>query len=140
MKSSIFVSLVVFIRFFSCDAFKIQQRIVDGRKAGPGQFPYYMYLKLKKLNGEDSVCGASLINDEWLITAAHCLQNVRHANVHFEDYLLDRPKLGHILIVVQSNRFYIHPSYPPNDIGMCLTPSFVGNCTQIDTENLLSYH
>lgn len=44
-------------------------RIINGKVATPGQFPYYVgvYIDLA------GFCGGSLINTKWVLTAAHCV-------------------------------------------------------------------
>lgn len=115
MKYSIIVTFVVFICLRSGDAFSIEARIVDGRTANLGQFPYYAYLDINKSNGSTAGCGASIISGNWLISAAHCLADARSVNVHIGEYLLNRPVLGYKPIVVQPYGFHIHPQ---NDIGL----------------------
>lgn len=115
MKNSIFVLFVVFIYFSSNDAFEIKARIVDGRTASFGQFPFYAYLDIKQSNGSSSACGATIMSAEWLISAAHCLTTAQSVNVHIGEYLLNIPVLGYRPIVVQPDSFHIHPQ---NDIGL----------------------
>ncbi|XP_029786334.1 coagulation factor IX [Suricata suricatta] len=44
-------------------------RIVGGKTAQPGQFPWQVVL-----NGKvDAFCGGSIINEKWVVTAAHCI-------------------------------------------------------------------
>lgn len=114
MKSSIIVVFVVFICCCRSNAFKIQARIVDGQTAKIGEFPYYAYLDVRRLNSSNSGCGASIISAEWLISASHCLTNAHSVSVHFGEYLLNRPILGYRPIVVEPKGFFIHPQ---NDIG-----------------------
>ncbi|KAF7489010.1 Chymotrypsin-like elastase family member 3B [Sarcoptes scabiei] len=55
-------------RFFSID------RIVNGRTASPGQFPWQVFLRISSKAG-DAVCGGSILNSRWILTAAHCISS-----------------------------------------------------------------
>ncbi|XP_077002340.1 coagulation factor IX isoform X2 [Tamandua tetradactyla] len=45
-------------------------RVVGGENAKPGQFPWQVLL-----NGKvDAFCGGSIVNEKWVITAAHCIE------------------------------------------------------------------
>lgn len=56
---------------------KIAPRIVGGQRAGPGEFPHQATIARRvSYFGQYSYqqhCGASIISDRWLVTAAHCL-------------------------------------------------------------------
>ena len=47
-----------------------QGRIINGEDALPHEFPWQASLQLK--NGK-RICGASILNSRWAITAVHCL-------------------------------------------------------------------
>lgn len=50
-------------------SFKNNIRVVGGQEAEPGQFPWQVVL-----NGiVKAFCGGSIINEKWVVTAAHCV-------------------------------------------------------------------
>ncbi|XP_060941497.1 coagulation factor IXb [Limanda limanda] len=89
------------------------QRIVGGDEAKPGEIPWQGTLITNASGAETPFCGASLLNELWVITAAHCL------------VLNDIPKKGffvrvgeHDMKVVEGQERdhlvaeqHIHPSY-----------------------------
>ncbi|MEQ2159438.1 hypothetical protein GOODEAATRI_022838, partial [Goodea atripinnis] len=57
----------------------LDQRIVGGHEATPGEIPWQVGLMafLPSRNKTLPVCGGSLLNEFWVITAAHCLVEAR---------------------------------------------------------------
>ncbi|KAM6252235.1 coagulation factor IX [Spheniscus humboldti] len=50
---------------------KMGTRVVGGSESMKGEVPWQVYL----VNSDDvGFCGASIINEKWVVTAAHCLQ------------------------------------------------------------------
>lgn len=53
-------------------------RIIGGETAEPGQFPFQISLRGRRVVNETVVfrhrCGGSILSDRWVITAAHCTQ------------------------------------------------------------------
>ena len=50
------------------------ERIVGGRPAYSGQFPWQVYLRIVTPGGE-MLCGGSILNPRWILTAAHCISS-----------------------------------------------------------------
>uniref|UniRef100_A0A3Q2DR87 chymotrypsin n=1 Tax=Cyprinodon variegatus TaxID=28743 RepID=A0A3Q2DR87_CYPVA len=61
-------------------------RIIGGQDAQPGAWPWQVYFTTN-----DSSCGGSLINDQWVLTAAHCINrdDLYHTDVHLGVTQLD---------------------------------------------------
>ena len=53
-----------------CGSESVSPRIINGRRAKAGHFPWIVYVRLA--GGWDS-CTGSLINDDWVLTSAHCV-------------------------------------------------------------------
>lgn len=124
MNNSIVLVLIACSYFVANDAFIIEPRIVDGQKAEIGQFPYYAFLIIHFTGTiKHAYCGASLISDEWLVTAGHCIAGVRSVDVLLAETNLIDFEPEHVRIFVPKSGFYIHPEYYPplalNDIGLC---------------------
>lgn len=51
-----------------------QGRIVGGAKSGFGQWPWQISLRQYRTSTYLHKCGAALLNENWAITAAHCVE------------------------------------------------------------------
>ncbi|XP_058815081.1 collagenase-like [Topomyia yanbarensis] len=103
---------------------KSHARIVNGFPAAAGQFPYQVFLR-GFTSGGALACGGSLISNQWVLTAAHCITGVQRFEIVMGTIVSASPGvLGH------STHFIIHPSYNANnlnnDIGLIRLTTPVG--------------
>ena len=54
----------------------IAPRIVNGQRAARGAWPWQVWLKIVKYKRRIFGCGGSLLDNEWVLTAAHCVEYV----------------------------------------------------------------
>jgi len=59
-----------------------QGRIVGGEEAADGEFPWQVSLRQIGMIGATHFCGGSVINDQWIVTAAHCCAGQVPAFMH----------------------------------------------------------
>lgn len=122
MNHFITLSLAALALVAANHAYEIQPRIVGGQAANSGQFPFYGFLNVRYTTpGKGTACGASLISDEWILTAAHCLEDAGKLIVSLGEYDLTKPEPENLDITVPLDGLHPHPEYDPNlnlhDIG-----------------------
>lgn len=100
---------------FENNSYEIEPRMVQGYDAILGQFPYYAFLRILKRQ-KQNLCGGSLISNEWILTAGHCITNAIAIEVHLGGLsTLDYDNDGHKTINIRpssiSTSVYVHPKY-----------------------------
>ncbi|KAK7035323.1 hypothetical protein SK128_010319, partial [Halocaridina rubra] len=48
-------------------------RVVNGQAASPNEYPWQSFLEIKWNDGKNQLCGGSLITNQWILTAGHCV-------------------------------------------------------------------
>ena len=89
---------IIFVILFACNKSDVpvellDPQIVGGREAKPHQLKFIVHIGY---NSEEAWCGGSIINKEWVLTAAHCVRGERPKNliVVAGDHSLSRKNEG----------------------------------------------
>ncbi|XP_055378938.1 uncharacterized protein LOC129610397 [Condylostylus longicornis] len=102
---------------------ELDEFITGGHEAVPNSLPYQVALSLRKYNGISTLCGGSLISNQFILTAAHCLNNTRllYASLGAHDLRLES-----LRIQIENKYFKIHPNFDPilfkNDVALVKLP------------------
>ncbi|KXJ70761.1 hypothetical protein RP20_CCG022542 [Aedes albopictus] len=114
---------VVFGGTLSPEFLEWEGRIVGGQNAASGQFPYQVSLRSST---NMHFCGASIINNRWVLSAAHCTvgRTLANTRVVVGTHLLLSGGLAH-----SSSRIINHGSYNSNtwanDVSLVQTASVI---------------
>ncbi|XP_012272593.1 chymotrypsin-1 [Orussus abietinus] len=123
---------------FSTSAEEAQEpKIVGGSDAEDGAYPYQVSLRLKNRH----FCGGSILNERWILTAAHCLSGFNESKI---SVVVGTNTLDEGGDVYKVQKIIGHPKYSSllirNDIGLIQvdTPIVFGDKVkpvQLPTEN-----
>lgn len=71
----LFLQVVFIVGNVQANAFdSAQQKIVGGSTVTQGDWPWMVVLSYSTFSASEFFCGASLIDERWVLTAAHCVQ------------------------------------------------------------------
>lgn len=109
-----FLALIVAlttVSTFNIDEFDIESRIVGGKASARGQFPFYVFLEVQISSGRIR-CGASLISNQWVVSAGHCLKGAKSAKVHLGSLKAGAiEEVGRKILNVDAKDILVHPRY-----------------------------
>ena len=109
-------------------------KIVGGTEVTSNKYPWFCYLLIKSSDGQYYLCGGSLIYNQWVMTAAHCITTAVSVQVVLNTNTIQTP-LPSNAIVLNATNLYIHPNYSAdtndNDIALLKVPA-VSNITPIN--------
>ncbi|XP_066489000.1 coagulation factor XI-like [Tiliqua scincoides] len=97
---------------------KVNRRIVGGTNASHGEWPWQVSLHVQP-SAKGHYCGGSIISNQWIVTAAHCTQNLLYPEI-WRVYTAilkqsqitdDTPFFGVQKIVVHPNFEYAEKGY-----------------------------
>jgi secreted trypsin-like serine protease len=99
----------------------ITTKIVGGKASSANQWPWIVALSRKgNDNYQGQFCGGSVISPAWIVTAAHCLEKEKSANINVIYKVLNlKYDVGQVFTV---KRIILHPKYNTknhsNDIAL----------------------
>ncbi|ALC43174.1 CG10477 [Drosophila busckii] len=118
----------------------IEGRITNGKTAHEGQFPYQVGLSFSSSSGS-WWCGGSLIDHQWVLTAAHCTSGASDVKMYFGATKRTSAKVIHS---VQAFNFIQHAGYNSavlrNDISLIKTihVSYSADVRKVELPSLAS--
>ncbi|GIX75262.1 plasminogen [Caerostris darwini] len=92
-------------------------RVVGGREAAPGSWPWQADLQLSFYHPNGHMCGGTLVNAEWVVTAAHCFmrnQMPHEWRVHFANHHKFYKDADEIVRFV--DRIIVYPELTDNEL------------------------
>lgn len=105
-------------------------RIIAGTVARPNEFPWQALLLFRSGSSLRMFCGGSLISNQWVVTAAHCIfSGISTSNLYIDLGNHDVTTAGSPLQRLRSNQIVVHPSYNRpsrfnNDIALIRLSTF----------------
>lgn len=99
---------------------KIRNKIVNGQEAEPHEYPWAVFLRIVANGNPGVVCGGSIISQNFILTAAHCLEQAEAIKIMIGYHDLEKPSVHSL--EVMAKRKIVHPSWRlrtvEHDIGM----------------------
>ena len=87
---------------------RAERRIVGGDDAGFGSFPWQAYIRIGV-----SRCGGTLVKDNFVITAGHCVARAKPKDVRviLGDYVINSAVEPHSAYTFSVTKIYLHPFF-----------------------------
>ncbi|CAH2101571.1 unnamed protein product [Euphydryas editha] len=100
-------------------------RIIGGTNVGIREYPHMAGLRIQLSDGQLSVCGASLISNTRLVTAAHCWRS-RYFSATMFTVILGATIFGSGIVRIDTNDVVLHPNFNSanlhNDVAVIRIP------------------
>lgn len=90
-------------------------KVLGGQRATYGSQPWQARLLLRK-KGFTHLCGASIIDEQWIVTAAHCLKKFKHDDIAVvvgDHSLIEKDGKEQVFGI---EKMFVHPMFTKNNI------------------------
>lgn len=90
----------------------VTSRIINGEGAARGQFPFYALVRSRLIDTREGLCGGSLLGEQWVVTAGHCVSGGTHDLFYVHLGALKRLNIsetGHQVVIAREA--FLHPKY-----------------------------
>lgn len=108
-----------------CGLERVENRIIRGKEAAPNRYPWMVYMTMKSPQGM-SACGGTIINDRFVMTAAHCVVNSVPSGINVYPLIHRKPNafsmflgIGSVAVkTIHIHREYYEKTNTMNDIAL----------------------
>ncbi|XP_036619446.1 plasma kallikrein [Trichosurus vulpecula] len=89
----------------------VRSRVVGGMRSAPQEWPWQASLQVK-LRTRSHVCGGSVIANQWVVTAAHCFDDLPSSDIwRIYTGILNQSEIQAATPFSRAKRIIIHPQY-----------------------------
>lgn len=103
-----------FVAALAAPTEEISPAIVGGVNAIPGEFPFIVSMQWVVIGISTHVCGGSILNNMWVLSAAHCFTetpSVGRLDILAGKHNLALTEAGEIRVGIDRSRSVIHPGW-----------------------------